>query len=139
MGIPKVRVEEEHQRALWQWVQTQPWRDHWFHVGNERANKLERMILSGLGVKPGVLDNWLMLPRGGYFGMVSELKRPRPGARKPTDTQLAWLERLNASGYYGVVDYGIDEAMESLLWYTSQMPTIPYIVEQPPAVIDRRG
>lgn len=130
MGIRKVRVEEEHQRALWQWVQTQPWQVLWFHVGNERANKLERKILSGLGVRPGVLDNWLMMPRGGYFGMISELKRPKPGARKPTDSQVAWLERLNAVGYYAVVDYGVDEAMASLKWYTSLVATPQFTVER---------
>lgn len=88
------------------------------------------MILSGLGIKSGVPDNWLMLPRGGYFGMISELKRPKPGARKPTDTQLAWIERLNAAGYYVVVDYGIDEAMASLEWYTALYDTQRFNVER---------
>ena len=66
------------------------------------------------GVKPGVPDVCLPVPRKGWHGLFIELKF---GANKPTDYQLEWLEQLAEQGYLAVVCYGWVEATEVIQDY----------------------
>jgi len=66
------------------------------------------------GVKPGVPDLCLPVPRGDYHGLYIELKY---GRNKPTDNQVEWLDALNEQGYKAVVCYGCADAKGTIMEY----------------------
>ena len=66
------------------------------------------------GVRAGVPDLMLPVPRGGYHGLWIEVKiRPN----KPTEAQTAWLEFLEGQGYAVSVCFGVEELIETVEWY----------------------
>lgn len=89
-----------------------------FHVGNggvREPRAAER--LKKEGVRPGVPDLILMLPRGVYHGLAIEMKRQDGG--RLSKEQKAWLENLNSNGYRAVVCKGFEEARREILDYLS--------------------
>ena len=101
--------------------------DLWFHPANERKTKKrllkngkwanpEGLMLQKKGVKRGVPDCWVMVPRKDFPGMVFELKAKY---NKPTPEQLAWLKGLRKAGYYTFWTYSLDEVIERVAWYFS--------------------
>ena len=116
-GLPPPRAkpqqrEAAEQRALWQWVQTQPWADCWYHIPQERWSQREAWRLKSEGVRRGLPDNLLILARGGYCSAVSELKAPKPYGKAPTGDQVRVIAQMTAAGYCVEVHYGWDEARE---------------------------
>ncbi len=95
-----------------EWVRTQWWRDSFAHWPNERASKSERHHLWKAGVAAGPLDNWLFLPRSGFCGAVSELKRPGASPSAVTESQREWIERLRICGFCVEVHFGWEDAAE---------------------------
>lgn len=67
------------------------------------------------GVKPGVPDICLPVPRGPYHGLYIELKRQKGG--RLSEEQKAWLNRLNRVGYRAVVCNGFEAAKDEILDY----------------------
>ena len=80
-----------------------------------KRSKTEAARMVAQGVRPGVPD--LMIPRaaGKYHGLFIEMKREK-GSTAPAD-QIAWIETLNAEGYYARVCKGFDEARETIELY----------------------
>lgn len=70
--------------------------------------------LKAEGVRRGVPDVWLPVARGGYHGLVMEIKA---GKGRTTNEQRAWLAALTAEGWLALVCMGSDEAMEAILRY----------------------
>lgn len=66
------------------------------------------------GVKRGVPDLCLPVPRQGYHGMYIETKF---GDNKPTLEQREWLVALVEQGYRVDLDYGADMAINALCSY----------------------
>ena len=66
------------------------------------------------GVKRGVPDLSLPVPRGGYHGMYIENKF---GNNKPTVEQLEWLAALVEQGYNCWICYTADIAIDALCSY----------------------
>lgn len=56
----------------------------------------EAARLKAEGVKPGVSDLMLPLRRKGCAGLWLEMKAP---GERPTDLQLAWIDRMEQAGY----------------------------------------
>ena len=75
--------------------------------GGDR-NPIVGKKLKAEGVKPGVPDLCLCLPRGGYHGLFIELKRQKGGTVSPE--QKAWIQALNGQGYRAEVCKGSVEA-----------------------------
>ena len=75
---------------------------------------LEALRFKKQGVKSGVSDIFLPLPRGGYHGLFIELK---VGKNKPTRNQLDFLSDMEKEGYQCKVCYGSDEAIANILNY----------------------
>lgn len=67
------------------------------------------------GVKAGVPDIVLPVPRKGFHGMFIEMKNGKKG--KVADNQKWWLQRLSEQGYNCVVCYSYEEAKDAISEY----------------------
>lgn len=118
----KTQREAAEQIALFEWAVMQqgkyPELAMMFHVPNGGSrNELEAANLKRQGVKAGVLDVWLPVPRGGFHGLVIEMKA---GKNKPTQEQLWWIANLIKQGYYVSVSYSWKDAADKILNYLNQ-------------------
>lgn len=75
--------------------------------------------LKAEGVRKGYPDLQLLMPRGGYHGLIIELKRAKGGRVEPE--QADWLEWLAGQGYMAVVCKGADQARETIKRYLGEM------------------
>ena len=112
-------AEEREQAALFQWVAYNADRHpalRWlFHCPNGGHRiKAVAAKLKALGVRRGVPDLWLPVPRGDFHGLVIELKA---GRNKATPEQDDWLRGLGALGYKTTVATGWEQARDAVLWY----------------------
>ena len=113
------RTESGEQKLLFEWAALAE-RGHpelkllhaipnggWRHAKTAAGLKAE-------GVKAGVPDLCLPVPRGGYHGLYIELKsaKGRLGKR-----QKEWLEMLGRNGYLAVACYGFEDARGLILSY----------------------
>lgn len=71
-----------------------------------------------MGVKSGVPDIFLPVPRGGFHGLWIEMKRVRSG--RVTPAQKDWVERLNGQGYAAHICYGWEQASKLILDYIAR-------------------
>lgn len=109
------RSEAQEQNLLFQWAEYIPELKNMFAIPNGGSrHPAEAANLKRQGVRSGVPDICLALPRGKYHGMYIEMK---VGRNKPSDNQKDWLSRLADAGYYTVVCYGFDEARKEILAY----------------------
>lgn len=95
-----------------------------FHIPNGgMRNKAVAGQLKAEGVKAGVPDLFLPVPRGGYHGLFIELK---VGKNKTTAHQDWWLGHLTTQGYFACVSYGFTQTTQLLERYLSlPKPAIP--------------
>lgn len=90
-----------------------------YHIPNGGyRTKTEAARFHSEGVKPGVPDICLPVPRGGYHGLYIELKRKEGG--KVSANQESWLEKLKQQNYEAVVCRGWEEAAEAITRYLSR-------------------
>lgn len=66
------------------------------------------------GLKSGVPDIFLPVPRSGWHGLFIEMKF---GRGKPSDNQIAWMQSLREQGYPVEVTYGFEDARNIILAY----------------------
>jgi hypothetical protein len=71
--------------------------------------------LKAEGVRAGVPDIALDVPRNGWHGLRIELKRP--GRHSVTQAQREWIESLREYGYRAEVAVGWDAARELIVDY----------------------
>ena len=112
--------ESAEQAALFRWAAMAagkyPELRLMYHVPNGGSrNPLEAHNLKAQGVRRGVPDIVLPVPRGGYHGLYIELKR-RKGGRLSED-QAVWIDRLNRVGHRAVVCRGWDAARAEIELY----------------------
>lgn len=95
--------EAEEQCKLMAWAEYCVWAGVYpelallFAIPNGgKRNAAEAAHLKRQGVKSGVPDLCLAVPRGQYHGLYIELK---VGKNKPTDNQIGWLRLLKQHGY----------------------------------------
>ena len=98
--------EAEHQEKIFNWAKYVPELKWMFAVPNKKQ-----------GVKAGVSDIFLPLPRGGYHGLFIELK---VGKNRPTMNQLDFLADMEKEGYQCAICYGSDEAIKKINEYIRQ-------------------
>ena len=113
--------EAQHQTMVLKWTQQPSIRAKWpelslmFHVPNERhCTPQQGKTLQRMGVKRGVPDLCLPVPKGRYNGLFIEMKTE---AGKTTDDQEWWGGRLLAQGYMWEVCHGWESAVRVLEWY----------------------
>lgn len=84
-------------------------------------DKKEAAKLKATGVKPGVPDLMLPVPRHGYYGLYIELKRP--ATEKSAKGQVSapqrdfWQPELMKQGYLVQIIYGYWDAWACVKWY----------------------
>ena len=81
--------------------------------GGLRAKRVAEQ-LKREGLRKGVPDMMLPVPKGEYAGLFIELKAE--GGR-PTKEQKVWVPRLNELGYLAVFSYGWESAAETISDY----------------------
>ena len=114
------QYEAQEQRALFDWAAYA--QNRWpelgllYHIPNGGSrDPREAHNLRMQGVKPGVPDICLPVPRNGYAALYIEMKRKSGGVL--SDNQRVWLKALNRAGNRAVVCKGFDEARETILEY----------------------
>ena len=89
--------------------------DYLYHPANGgKRSPREAARLKKQGVKAGVLDLHLVIPRPPYAGLWIEMKW---GKNKPTDEQKSWAEIVTAYGSKAIVCYSAREAIDAIVDY----------------------
>lgn len=76
-----------------------------------------RKRMSRQGIKKGIPDYMLAIPRNGYGALFLEMKKKDLKGHKLRPEQEEWQIKLNSKGYKAVVVYGADEAIEAIKSY----------------------
>lgn len=85
------------------------------HIPNGGSrNTLEAANLKRQGVKAGVPDLCLPVPRNGLHGLYVEMKW---GKNTTTDKQDWWIDQLKRQGYEVTVCWTADAAMDAIAAY----------------------
>lgn len=96
---------------------------HLFAVPNGGyRHKATAAAMQRQGVRRGVPDLCLPLPRGQYTGWWCEMKRFSGVPSDLSDEQKEWLAFLSSEGAYAAWHAGWEAAWASLLWYLSLPP-----------------
>lgn len=92
--------------------------DYLLHIPNEgkRGPKAARDA-KRLGVRTGVPDLFLALPRGGYAGLWIEMKAK---GGKLSILQEVWLKKMSSVGYKAEVCFGYDHAVHGIVSYLNK-------------------
>lgn len=116
-------TESVEQQRLFQWAALQaasrPELEMLYHIPNGGArSKATAGRLKAEGVRAGVPDLCLPVPRAQYHGLYIELKRQHGGQTSPS--QKDWLRRLSAQGYDTAVCHGWEDAASMIMAYLRQ-------------------
>lgn len=115
--------ESQEQRDLFHWAARSAGRLPELHLLHAIPNGGARSAVTGArlkaeGVKKGVPDICLPVPRGGFHGLYIELKRVKGG--RVSDEQRWWLGRLTRYGYLALVCKGWQEAAKAIEDYLGE-------------------
>ena len=117
--------EDNHQAALFCWAALPDQQKRYpefarllFAVpnGGER-NKIVAAKMKATGTKAGVSDIILLVKRGGFSGLLIELKKM---GGKPSKEQTSFITEAQAQGFGGVVVEGWIAARDVLIAYMAQ-------------------
>nr|WP_039804050.1 VRR-NUC domain-containing protein [Azotobacter chroococcum] len=124
---PSMDYEGMEQAALFNWLR---WRhpEAWelaYHIPNG-GHRLKAVAakLKAQGVKAGVSDIKLPMARGGYFGLYIEFKASPPHDASVSDSQRAFLQKVEREGYLAMVCRGLDEARKAIDAYMAWPRTV---------------
>lgn len=104
--------------ALWERAQLDPvLRNYLYHIPNGgKRNAREAARFKRMGVRAGVHDYHLPVPRGIYHGLWVELKA---GRGKPTAAQIEWARKMSEAGHAVAIETGWENAIKTMLAYLS--------------------
>lgn len=117
LPVPSESVE---QTCLFRWAgytsAAHPELELMYHIPNGgKRNITTAKRLKAEGVKAGVPDIHLPVPRGSYHGLYIELKRQK--GSDTTENQDWWIEQLSKQGYFTAVCKGWEAATKVILEY----------------------
>ncbi|RKR02609.1 VRR-NUC domain-containing protein [Kushneria sinocarnis] len=124
--------EGSEQKALISWLRGEYLRKSqvgqaWpatYHVPNGgHRHKATAGGLKAQGVKAGVSDLVVAVPRGGWHGLYIEFKATPPRHAGLQDSQHEWLAGVESHGYCAVLARGLEEARAVLREYMALPPT----------------
>lgn len=119
------RYEGDEQEALFDWAEWQlglfPELDYMHAIPNGGSrHPAEAARLKKQGVKPGVPDIFLPVPRGRYHGLYIEMKREKTGV--VSDDQRKWIHFLESMDFKTTVCFGFDAAKYVIQAYMKLPP-----------------
>ena len=116
ISAPSEETEQIHLITWCKWAESKyPELEAIYHVPNEgKRSARAGGKLKEMGLKPGVPDICLPVPKAGFCGLYIELKRI---GGKPTPEQVSWLELLDAYGHCVAVCQGAEAAEELITAY----------------------
>ena len=119
MQLP-VASEDTEQICLMRWARASsaamPELKMLVHIANERkCTPAQGQRLREMGVRKGMPDLFLFVPRGSYHGLAVEMKRTRGGV--VSDEQREMLAALEAMGYAASVARGWEQASDIISDY----------------------
>lgn len=111
--------EDTEQKIIFQWAGYYPELRWLFSIPNGgKRDKREGARLKAQGVKAGVSDIFLPLPKEGFHGLYIELKRRKQdGPSKVSPKQKLFHVDMIAQGYRCEVCYGANEAIDTIKEY----------------------
>lgn len=116
--------EDKEQSAVIKWSQQPSIRNRYpdlkllHHIPNERkCSPAEGARLKRMGVKAGVPDLSLPVPKGRYHGLYIELKTITGRLSEP---QKWWQQELTEQGYLSAVCYGWQMATDVIIRYLEE-------------------
>lgn len=117
-----MRSEAGEQEALFEWAEHQmkatPELRWMHHIPNGGfRNKAEAARLKRQGVKAGVADIFLPVPRGDRHGLYIEMK---VGDNKPSKLQAEFLRFVEGQGFEVSVCYSTEQAICSIMSYLEE-------------------
>ena len=114
-------TEYNHQKAVFEWSQQPSVRSVYpelkllFHIKNETTGGAKQVAIDRKnGIRKGVPDLCLPVPRGGFHGLYIEMKNETGRA---SEEQKWWGNELENQGYKFNICYGWKQATEVLEWY----------------------
>lgn len=115
-----IPTEDEEQIMAMNWAELAkgkwPELELLFHIPNGgKRGKREAARFRDMGVKAGVPDLCLPVPRGNYAGLYIEMKRRKGGVVSPE--QKKWISSLRGRGYAAEVARGGAEAVAIIEGY----------------------
>jgi hypothetical protein len=87
------------------------------HKDGFKTSIAQATTLKRMGGKAGVSDLMFFYPSRGYHGMFLEFKPDLKHRSKVSQGQLDFIKMVVEVGYYGVVSYGAENALNEFLWY----------------------
>lgn len=121
MPIKKPKLSEaQEQIIIFNWARFVPELRWLFAIPNGGSRHvLEATNLKRQGVKKGVSDMFLPIPKGKYHGLFIELK---VGKNKATPEQREFILHANKYNYHAEVCYGHEEAIDLIKRYLNLRP-----------------
>lgn len=114
-------TESQHQMQVIKWSQQAHIRQAYpelkllYHIPNERkCSQITGRLLKLMGLKKGVPDLHLPVPRGKWHGLYIEMKTEKG---KTSEAQDWWLLELQKQGYCCAVCHGWQDAVDVLEAY----------------------
>jgi len=95
-------------------------------AGNATQRARQMNKLKKEGFTPGVADTTFLSGRGGYMGMVLEMKTAERRSEKDgglSDSQLEFLRAAKIEGYMSTVAYGAEDAISIVSSYLAMNKT----------------
>lgn len=113
-------TENQEQAMLFEWANLHehkyPELKLMFHIANGGLRDGRTAVtLQRTGVKPGVPDVCLPVPRNGFGSLYIELKRRKGGV--VSVNQKTWLNALKTAGNRAVICKGWEEARDEIIKY----------------------
>lgn len=108
--------ENSIQKAVMEWVRLDPaLRMCVIHIPNEgkRTSRYGKS-LKDMGMRPGVSDLFIAMPRKGYNGAWIELKS-KNGVL--SDTQMEFLDDMKNQNYFTASCHSTEETISLIKWY----------------------
>jgi hypothetical protein len=109
-------TESSIQKALMEWVRLRPSIAPFvLHIPNEgkRTYNYGRLLKS-MGMRPGVADLFIAIPRHGFGGAWIELKSAKG---RLSFEQEDFLDDMSQQNFFTKVCWSLDEAIETVSWY----------------------
>jgi len=106
------------------------------HDSNGKRVSIQGARLKREGLKRGIPDICLPVPRGNWHGLYIELKRSNGGRLTPE--QLDCIIFLNGQGYFACICNGFENAKAVIEWYINQpkwKPAMQSAFYPPPGAI----